>query len=442
MTKSILLLFLVTTLSSCGKKTTPRGNSFVERSYGEPILLNYSKKDCDRSAAPSSPAQANFYIDGEYKTLDSQKIAPHMFYKVEMGTEFTLVRSRGALLNYKEGEDFQDCDQITEYEAGTFESAARSITTILGLFEQEFSQKLSDIKLKSLKLLVAPIITDVSYTSQDGRRIKRNEKLVDNAFYHQRLDGGLISFLPQGKSTGTQVNRFSSVPLWKIPMVAVHEYGHHIFANLIYRAGQSTASFSDFCVDNSFPIEFAIPRENNTREVNRFLPLGAFNEGFADLVASLLGKEVSTLKNIGCMENSREIFKSIYFDGTTKKLTQDAWDDFFLTTHKKYYGCMSAPSFQNIHTVGAIVAHHIYKSFESLGLSPNDRFTELVEWAKALRRVAIYNFDNPQNILREGIKAYMISLKKRYHVSNLTCNMYFDGFPVLEAREIINICKN
>ena len=152
MTHSIILLFIVTFLFSCGENQKSRGNSFIEKSYGDPILLNYSQEDCDRSVTPSSPAQADFYIDGEYKSIDSQKLDSSMFYKVEMGTEFTLIRARNTLLNYKKGQGFEDCAQIREYETGTFESAARSITTILSLFEQEFSQKLSDLKLKSLKL--------------------------------------------------------------------------------------------------------------------------------------------------------------------------------------------------------------------------------------------------------------------------------------------------
>ncbi len=404
-----LFLTFALVITSCGQQTynAPSKDSFVKRSLGRAIPLTKIHPTCDRVASSSSKEfDILRFIEGQMlgEKIDFSSIitgskfaakSSTFYNKVAYGGKFEIFyeinragnekqvglkqKANAAELNVCAGSDY------TNYPLSYEDVALSSVPGIQAALDAVKAAK-PKIKLNPVKFVMGPdykMIYRTTYKVQGKKKGQLNLAFVNNAFYN----GGTseIVFLPQGYMGEDKVIPFGGVPLWKIPMVGAHEYGHHVFREIVGGKALDTASkeFHDkFCWDSRHVHvsgSTKIEKMAGTGEI-----LGAYNEGFADLIAYYsLGKEIGSLKGISCMEKAREVDVSEFADGTAKKLDFNAYFT-FMHGGESPDSCLE-PDYTDIHIMGAIFAHHFDQLMEKIGMEPQEKLKTLLEWAQILK---------------------------------------------------------
>ncbi len=437
MKKFILLNIVILVAYSCGKKTTNKSSRYVKKSIGTPIPLKFSKQSCLGSLDISdSIAKTDLYLQGDYSSNVSIPINDKlMINSIKMGNEIFSFRDDLEIKN--SGKNYSYCPDIDFYQKDTYEDATRSVETALSKFKTKFADNLMELNLPDIKLWVAPMIEIKSIYREKNTKYDIRQFLINNAFYSYEL--GAMAFLPQGYQEDGDELPFDGVPLWKIPMVALHEYGHHIFEILIkdkwdYVFSKKTGV--NPCIDPRGFVEKANKAVFDERVINFELVRGALHEGFADLVSSLLGTDYASLENIGCMEGNREVHVARFTNWSDKTLDQDALDEFLSDTEAFYFGCGLDVDYQDIHIIGAIFARHVHVLFEELALTPEQRFELLVDWAKNLNKLKINTQSgNEKYNLKLTIMSMLTVAQKKFSLTDKVCKQYIRGFTALESAE-------
>lgn len=287
------------------------------------------------------------------------------------------------------GEKISFCRENDFYSKMTIQGAA--------LNAYRFSSKLYKIATEVLKGKVKPISLNVSpLIEKQVHKLDDNNQLhikrffqVDNATYAYYGDGsGSMNLLPRGKSEISQ-KRFGGVPLWSIPMVPAHEYGHHLFLSLFYGrlieqdSLRMNSSYHSSCFTQKKLKASSVDVPDKLKKYYRILD--AYNEGFADLLGSLsLTKQERTLTGIRGLDDSREI-ESFVYDNREKKIFSE-------TVYKKYINQDKMTSkgyrqpYSNPHTIGAILSYNFNQQLAKYGLEERERVEFSLRWLKQLNR--------------------------------------------------------
>jgi hypothetical protein len=283
----------------------------------------------------------------------------------------------------------------------TFAVLEKSLST----FEKEFS---SSRRPAPVWMLVLPELkTDYLATRFSGEKVKASRQRVDNAFWGlttgrtamgTELKIGLISVLPPSKSFQKE-NSASATGLWELPFVIAHEYGHHVFYSKIENletvlesgsgakelalakefnrsshpiVSEGERGFERRFVEGSFPSTYPSLKRSSastagkpTRVVRLFDAMQSINESFADLFGELVFPAASaSMKAIPGVCLNREIARESFRFSKQEvakrldsfQLEQFLSPEFAASENPDSEGCI-APSYQDSHVIGAIIAH-------------------------------------------------------------------------------------
>jgi hypothetical protein len=254
---------------------------------------------------------------------------------------------------------------------------------------------------------------------------------TDNAYYDPSAKA--ISFLPHSEEYQRSAGTTS---FWEIPMVAAHEYGHHIFSTLISNKISSKHTFSKGCFKNDVTsMEVNKAQAGSDRDNKVDFALGAMNEGFADLISFYsLDNDERKLTKVNCFEKMREVGNINFGDRHTKLFTQDAFE----TMNSKEVISKSAnkcsiPDYQEIHDVGALFAYGVNQLLSKATNSKKVKLKVLLKWAMILKnehgnlkhlKAANYIFANMELIYSLALKENAI-IPSSNHCSEM--NTLFTG---------------
>lgn len=280
-----------------------------------------------------------------------------------------------------------------------------------------------------MKINLTPMIVRTKLTPNgDGTFSKVGSYLTDNAFYSPST--ATITFLPHS----SQHFQFAILRnLWNVPVVSAHEYGHHLFENLQGGDHLSPDGHSS-CLGN----EETQSNLKSFRLTSRKDVLTAFNEGFSDLVAYYsLSSSERDLTLVRCLEVSRDVGSPIFYDGNPKIFDQAALRLFFSTTRSRSLACEET-NYQDVHTMGAILAYSYNKFSGQLTNSREEKLAALIEWVKFLGfEYRHRSSQGPEDFLRKSfIELLRISATRsnRSFDENL-CRVVDEIFPDLEMKE-------
>lgn len=382
-----IVLAAATLLSSCGPQTLRKSDSVTEytRQSENPIILKSTHKNCSDILAQSNNKEfkVSLLINGAYEqrfldmsnTLlgnnlgkkDSSLILSTQFDISEINKYAALYDSKrnvwkknrfpSQTIRLKSGKDVSICPGIIDNSENTIESASLATNFLIDKTKTKVLAAIPELRISAVDIKINPL-----YRSE---LIHKKRKLIqydtDNAFY--RPYDKTIQFLPQSKEA-LEKNVFGGHPLWEIPMVASHEYGHHIFSELYpehFQFYRKNILESANCFNSLGDHEHIYHSDNyrsEKRKIRRIDNFRALNEGFADLISFYsLERNESKLTGVNCMQRNREVSSSRYGDGTNKAFTNQVKMNFYSEVANLSDGNCSTPDFQSIHTVGAIFAY-------------------------------------------------------------------------------------
>lgn len=437
-----VVLLSVLVLSSCGvkKETSSSRSPYVITSFGIPEGLKYSNVSCS-SALDASFFPASLFINGkniskEYVTLKNTNT---MFNEIKLGGEFESLSQDMYFFIWdtvSQAKDFTECKTSVPHEDKTYEKAALSLKTIVNGFENNHAKFLQAYNFDKLSLKVVPKLRYPVSESGYGYAI-------NNAYYYTPKKE--VVFLPQGiiKGITTQVP-FGGTPLWEIPMVVLHEYGHHIFSEIIYKekrnslfseylASKNTNHIhNEFCFDSAVPgvkYDYKDVQAAEGQEGAQYV-IKSINEGFADLISYYGSKDKSSLKGVGCMAFSRDVYSPYFISGIKKSLNEDAIRQFKYGNDKKLRNCIDGVNYVDPHMIGAIYAHAIYTIINDIELSDSRALFLLSTWLEEVVKNA-GEFESVEEMFAFFMETFISHTDNHYDVSPQMCERisqdYFPG---------------
>ena len=406
-TTLVSLLILNTILTGCGKGSTGGGAGASKwkktQVGGTPILLEKQDQSC--IATFSTGEEITFYLNQfldassqlteisftnqvRNNYVESIKKAPITAMKYETTVNYEIVAeydedddtvkliSDSGLVVKEEGAGLNVCPSTSIYRENSYEAAGLNISHSITKAYDAVSEAMPSINLPAIKVYVAPSISYIKKIINEDGNYQFDQTMTDNAFYYSELN--MISFLPESEEHKMEA------PLWEIPMVGAHEYGHHVFHTLIGQNIKGQLKTSLGCFKNHHGIGHVQHNFMDTRDTSaKGFTLGAINEGFADLIAfySLESKEGS-LAGVSCMDKNRVVTSSSFADGTTKDFSWSARYDMDKSYESEADSDCKTPNYQEIHDVGAIFAHIADKLMSKVLDSKADKLKSLLKYAK------------------------------------------------------------
>ena len=427
MMKTVSLFSLLILASSCGQ---PSSN--YKSQLEKVIFTNYTNEttplkkqinSCDSSSFDQDQKELSFNIRLEDKVIsrtenfssllkgnylrDGKVISAAVF-----GEEVEIIRGRGysqeKTLTYSKHINF--CSSETSYDEDSVENAALSTSFFIRKTYDKVTEVLPELNISPIRLNISPSII----LSVVNSGTKESRYWADNALYLPSIK--TIVFLPSSKDS------YMKTDFWQIPMVASHEYGHHIFNNIYPVLEDSSAHHNCFGQHSQAKSEWS-----NDRKITRQTVLSSLNEGFADLISyyTLDSSELG-IKGVTCLDTSRDVSSSKLIDGRAKKFHQQAVSMFFDSSFS-YIGTCEYPSFQEIHIFGATFAYTADAFMNSLGATKEQKLEAIVEWLQFVNK-------NKQRYTSLSPKSYFNVLYSQF--ITITLNKFNSDFNTVTCAKI------
>ena len=322
--KNLILPISLCFVVSCSKKTATKNSIvYLEKSVGEIIPLKFHNYKCDNQTniSPFNISYENLSSQNKFHFIDYTSKVKNTKIRGSFQLTYSLSRKDGEFSNQfkkawqlQDYLDFKPCDKAV-YDKFSYESAALKVSNILNKVQIKSGNFIQNIPKISVK--IAPKYEFIHVFKESQRKVYRiKQYLINNAVYAVGEDE--LIFFPQGIDSDGNIP-FDGRPLWEIPMVAAHEYGHHIFSTLfpgyleIIKGSNTHLCFNN----NEMHIDSnKVVFVSQSRQVTKTQALTAINEAFADMFAKYtLDDELFSLKGLNCFEKTRDITSAIFSTG-------------------------------------------------------------------------------------------------------------------------------
>ena len=393
----LLLYILPILLVSCGKETTKvnKRGVYINNVNRSPIELFKEYPTCAESELESDtpfysltqflqgrPLTRNINMDPSISgtRLRSDKGIKDTYYDAHMMLKKTFRSGRLVGMEFvttQQPKAMNICPGVKSYQRYSYENASLSANYSIN----KTIQRLEAVNFKSpypLNLYISPYTIERQIVETDAEVISEDSRITDNAFYIPSLRS--IVFLPQSEESREGAG-FGNVPLWEVPMVGSHEYGHHVFYSIAEQVSGDLHRPTSGC--------FGHPAQLRANTVVQGLSvgdiIGALNEGFSDLIAyyTLDGAERG-LNNVVCMEKNREVGSPVFADNTSKLFTTEALNVMFGDGSPIIGSCLR-PNFKQIHIVGAVFASISERLMQRYRMSNSEKLALILNWLVNLR---------------------------------------------------------
>lgn len=419
----ILGLPVILLLNSCGKTTSTikvEEKVFPTTYSNEPILLQKQSLNC-RDNGPltgNNDFRLHLFMEGRW-TTDTRDFSPllqgiflknnQVISKSVYGEKVEVIfSSEGARYTTRvEAKNILICPEES-YRRETVESAALNTSYFINKTHLRFSSLFPDLNITPITLNISPeILRSTLIKNYVGDIIKTTSYMTDNAFYMPATSN--VTFLPHSrerKAEGLELN------YWEVPMVASHEYGHHLF-QMIYKSEALRSPHMHNCFGT---LRKSLSEKNRFgRKVTIDDVINSYNEGFADLVSWYTLDPVERKVNgVKCLETSRDIGSAKFYNGKSKVLSQEVLRSFFSPYPLSTNGTCEDSSYQETHVLGAVFAYTADRFLSKLNYSDDEKLQILVEWVKYLKNERKkYLLASPEDYLKSTISGFIkISLDK------------------------------
>lgn len=392
-----LLLISALILGGCGHPSPSYSvrEEILQTTYSNsPVLLSKYRNSCDKSEKRTNIFELEVFLSGllEQRTADFSlimdgpfirdgKVISETFYGEK--TEIIQNGREYSVQNHAVKKVLEICQDEMQIPREAVESAALKASYFIHKIHRRFTAINPEVKITPVVLNITPeIIQSWIIKERNGHLNKLSRHMTDNAFYMPLR--GSITFLPHSRDAklmGQEVN------FWEVPMISSHEYGHHLF-QMIYQSRSQDVAAGCFN-QNSHKDDL---KSQSTRKVSIDEIIKAFNEGFADLMAYYsLEEHERNLQNIKCLEVSRDVGSSAFYDGTPKRFSKEAMRSFFSENTDIMFKTCEDVDYQQIHTIGAILAYSANHFFEHLNLTEDERIKVIVSWVQYLKSESIHS---------------------------------------------------
>lgn len=416
-TVSIFVLSLILTSCFSGSDDSPPEGKITELTFGDtPRLMTKAQEKClddneqrvfsaifwDMPSLRTKNLTTAFETPfrGERTFRDSEKsiisettqnqkeIITYIFNEdIELEETPQATRRKGQLLDVCLNENIpkDSLENMTVTAAYAIEKAFTKSAPII--------KELFDITVKPIKLHAQYLYErNIVIRFDNGDEEKQKEYVTDNAAYSD----GEIFLYPQSEESITDGDIWE-MPLWQVPFVPAHEFGHHLFRTLIGKTGKyfpgSKLTDSDRLRIHRIHSHERFARETMDKMEDHEKIVRAFNEGFADLVAVYsLSKNESDLSTMECFRRNREVTSPNFGDFKTKKaIDYTAYYRFFYDTKSGDKGRKSCndPNTSTIHHIGAMHAYVFNQLLEAkfgagLETEQEAKLKTILTWVKKL----------------------------------------------------------
>ena len=506
----IYLLLSAIFLVACGQPQGVRPvftESFVDTSSGAPEVLEFSEDICDESET------YKFNLFTQFNNFQTSNFTPQnsddlifntntrtglrkkLIFKGEIIDRTTLniknssisskrvVVKNGVTPNLCVGKDFTEDKQYLD-EVGI------KVDFVLNLV----SEAVKNTRLNGLKqvdIRIHPIFKKEEVVIGTNHKRTESKTIINNALFNYVQNEMII--LPQGKNE-QGIIPFNGTPLWDVPLVIAHEYGHYIFSQLYPNYFKHVAphkiSRAHLCYNNEHiklienetekdkkqkekseekeevkeqaqpAFKFEIKdfkagtmrqaqsqKTDNTRggkntveeqssfnrPVDKNTIIGAFNEGFADLFARYTLDDKYTVNGLGCLTKTRDVYNSEFLSGEKKIFGNEVINSFLATVKLDRKSCYEQANYQSLHNVGSIFAYGIDTLYTELGLSKEQKLKQIIRWVQSINRAHNYIQSlNHQDAMKYYILLAFENMMDQYPSNQNKIKEVFEGiFPIV-----------
>ncbi len=392
MMKSFYPALFVIALASCGKKPVVERSSSpvtVPASLSETPLFYEKQTPVCRSEAElrlNNLINFNLYLSGKMDELQGsllgllkdQKLRDPEGKIISSSTYGESIELRVSRSGYgrkvlSKPAELTVCAEDDAFPENTIESVGLNSSRYITRAHKKFESLRSGYVLAPVRLSIMPSIKQSRTLLGPAGYEHREAYWVDNAIYNP--GDATITFLPHSLEWSNAGN----VKFWNIPMVATHEYGHHIFTAVFKAPLRSPLTHSCFGI-----LRDRDPR-SGSREVTSYSILMAYNEGFADLVSYYtLEEHELDFSGVNCLEVTRNVESEVFYDGAPKVFSRAVQDLYFSKTPQPWNNCRLT-NYQEVHFFGAIFAHSANKFLGQLTASDDEKYKVLIKWVRYLR---------------------------------------------------------
>jgi len=213
---------------------------------------------------------------------------------------------------------------------------------------------------------------------------------VDNLNYVPNFSGSPTFVVYPKSAYDVAHGRWVDVNLWEIPWALGHEFGHHVFRfhSELEDASSSIAdvplhSFTAVQTSDASDVGLMLDQSSAVRQVGNTEMIAAANEGFADLFAYYAnGGTPGMTSGIDCFHENRDPGFDSFADGRLKVLSENILAQFVAGTRAIPSADCSVPNYQDLHIMGAILAHGVDQIFAAAaGLDAAKKAALLLGWA-------------------------------------------------------------
>ncbi len=421
---------LAFSLYSCGQRPqTPQALPFVNFSeVADKSELNIwnINSECDSDStlghiiyfADSSDSETA--VERIYK-IDERKI---LNQKIYYGGVFKSIISENKIENsvLAPPKNLKNL-RCKKYKRDSINQIALNSMVSIDMAQTFLEKSLVKLNLPKIDLYIHPI-HEVVRVDEDQNKISTYKS--DNAGYRNNQ---MIYFPQSNKKKDT-------VRFWEVPFVTTHEFGHHIFKTL----------FKDGAEEGLKQIGFNFKSiELEKSKLSHYL--ASINEAFADIFGTLsLHKDFNSLKALGCSAIDRDIKINKFATGYTKKLTEESTlinidnsiKSFTFNTpsnHNEFNFNLNRCnnlSFNNEHTLGAIIAHTFNTLLSQMEIQDKDKLSILVSWLERLQESFFIDQFEPDYILI-GIDKFFTAVRSSQKIDSFddkTCKYIKDSMPI------------
>lgn len=453
---SLVAIGLSLLITSCGKTIKTKGSNPVMRFNSlsmHPVVLNKQLSRCNRGVFLEGEkifnvqrllngSVVNEKVDLEEYLRDSRLVDANKdilnkhIYGYKKETVFKVVyydEDTYDILEQRddvthEGDANTICPGNMSYERNSYENVGIIVSNALNKTKSAISAVIDD-EIASVELSLTPLEYTEIKVSDGAGRVYRDDKgyKTDNAYYSpSELK---IVFLPQSQEV-IDAGMFGK-PFWEVPMVASHEYGHHIFSTLYPNFDpdyEASAKLHFECFDNRFSGEKSLNHISNSRTVTRNEIRGGLNEGVADLIAQYtLSERENYLGDLNCFKGNREVKSATFYDGTVKKFNSSNVSRMFSSIEYETSSC-NITNVQQIHHIGAVFAHATDAIQSAYELTNTEKLENTLNWIKALNDDDGLNSLSGRRYFKEVIRHFKKIILDRYGREHINLiNDYFSG---------------
>lgn len=383
--QNLMLLIFLTGLSACGVQVESSRRSsyeFLPVTYSNsPVLLKKQSENCQsKDFKHSADYELSLFYTNKFNknVVNFNSILKQNFLQdglvvssTKWGDECEYASADKGWL-YRKGKypkDVDLCEEEREYARDSVEGAALNANFLIQKTYKNLKSVLPSLKIPAIQINISPEIKTSLVVMENGERIRRTTYMVDNAFYNPEEKS--ITFLPHSKTLKPFLNAY----YWEIPMIASHEYGHHIFSTLTPHIDAKETTGCLGAVTN----EYETPASK--RAVTNQHVIASLNEGFADLIAYYtLPDKQSDVTGVRCLAVTRDPESSYLVDGRPKNFQADVTETFFSNEQDFIPSTCERPSFQDLHTFGSIFAYSADSFLNLLGFTKEEKLKYLIQW--------------------------------------------------------------